>query len=324
MKRILLLFLSLSLLMNLVGCRRASGAASAEAEPAVNLLFAGLDEAGENTDVLMLVGIDPSCGRLSLLQIPRDTYCRVQGRDGKLNEIYASARFAGKTEAEALSLLKAEIERIFSLQADGAIAVKSSAMRKVVNELGGVTVTVPEEIKIEGRVYEKGEHTLSGAEAEAFVRYREGYLMGDLGRVDAQKLFLSGMLRRLREASRPAQLIKMLFAMRGDVVTDLSLSRALSIGLWVHARLQSLKAVFVTLPGESLLHSGHWYYIANRACAERVLRSYFSETAVFDAARLLVDEGSPMQKSIYDAERVPYKIYTEEDISSIEIKTKKE
>lgn len=324
MKRILLLFLSLSLLMNLVGCRRASGAASAEAEPAVTLLFAGLDEAGENTDVLMLVSIDPACGHLSLLQIPRDTYCRVQGRDGKLNEIYASARFAGKTEAEALSLLKAEIGRIFSFQADGAIAVRSHAIAAAADALGGVTVTIPEAIEIEGRVYEKGEHTLSGAQAEAFVRYREGYLMGDLGRVDAQKLFLSGLLRRLRESSRPAQLIKMLFSMKGDVVTDLSLSRALSIGLWAHARLHSLKAAFITLPGEALLYGGHWYYIANRACTEAVLRSYFSETAVFDAARLLVDDGSPMQKSIYDAERVPYKIYTEEDISSLEIKTKKE
>ena len=323
MKKILAIFLSLTLLLSLCGCRLASGAVNAFSQDPTVLLFAGLDDAAENTDVLCLLSVDAERERLAVLQIPRDTYFK-EGAGERINGIYASARFAGASEKEALSALSSQIEKCFGVSLSGTVAMKSAALCATVDALGGVDVSLPFSITVEGKEYAAGTHHLSGAEAEAFIRYREGYLTGDLGRVDAQKIFLCAFLSRARQSLRPAELIRMLFSMRGDVITDLSLSRALSVGLSVHARLPYLSASFATLPGEPLLSSGHWYYIVNRAGAVALLSEYFSPAREFDSERKLLDEENAEQANIYNDRNLTYRVYTEENLSSIRIPTKKE
>ena len=323
MKKILALFLILSLCMTLNGCRRASRPVDGGAHAPITLLFAGLDEAAENTDVLCLVSVDASMERITVLQIPRDTYYRSAPGE-RINAIYASARYAGASEKEALSSLSAAIESTCCVSIDGAIAVQAAALAATVDFLGGVELSLPFAVTVEEKHYEAGTHHLSGADAEAFIRYREGYLMGDLGRVDAQKLFLCALLGRARQSLRPSELIRMLFSMREDVITDLSLPRALSLGLFVHARLSSLKAYFATLPGEPLYSDGHWYYIVNRKGAISLLSEYFSQSGELDGSGLLFRAQDPAHQNIYNDKNSSYHVYTEENLSSLKIQTKKE
>ncbi len=323
MKKVISAFLIFTVLLSFVACRRASSAADAGALAPTVLLFAGLDDAAENTDVLCLASVDTARDRIAVLQIPRDTYFK-SGAGERINGIYASARFAGASEKEALSALSSEISSVFGVALTGSVAMKSAALRATVDALGGVDIELPYAISVEEKEYPAGEHHLSGAEAEAFIRYREGYLMGDLGRVDAQKLFLCALLRRVRQSLRPAELIRMLFSMREDVITDLSLPRALSVGLSVHARLPHLSVGFVTLPGEPLYSDGHWYYIANRPGAEAILSEYFLPQEKFDSEKKLLNTENFSHASIYNDKNIAYRVYTEEDLSSIKIPIKKE
>lgn len=325
MKRILSLFLVFSVLISFTACaRRCDGAVDASADAPMVFLLAGLDEAAENTDVLLLASVDPSSSRLSVMQIPRDTYFRSESGSEKINAVYALHRSRGESQEQALSALSTQISETFSVPLTASVAFTAAALRAAVDAMGGVSVNIPLDIELGGKHYSKGEHLLSGKEAEAFVRYREGYVMGDLGRVDAQKLFLSAFLRRARAELRPAALLRLLLSMRSDVITDLSLSRALSIGVSVHSRISALSAVFFTLPGEPLLYRGHWYFVANKKSSETLLSKYFPFGGNFDGAHRLYKEGEIAQENIYNDKNFPYLVYTEENLSSLEIQTKKE
>ena len=301
MKRFLAIFLTFILILPLVGCCLASRQADAAVSAPITLLLCGLDEAAENTDVLCLASADFEKGHIAVMQIPRDTYIREDG-GRRINSVYASARYKGAGEKEALSSLSSLVSDTFGVSLDGAVAFRASALRAAVDSLGGV----------------------SGIEAEAFVRFREGYVTGDLGRVDAQKLFLSALLRRVREDMSVTALVRMLFSMQDGVITDLSLSRALALAAAVKRSLPSLSAVFFTLPGEAVEEAGHWYYIANRKGAIALLSEYFSGWRGFDPEKRLFNEAALAHTNIYYDNNHTYRVYTEESLSSIKIQTKKE
>ena len=325
MKKVFALFLVISVLLSVTACQCSQvRAVDADTEDAVTVLFAGLDEAAENTDVLFLLSIDPEEERIAIMQIPRDTYFEVDGAVHKINGIYAAERCRGRSAEDALSALSSHISVAFSVPLTASVAFTTAALRATVDAMGGILIPFPSDMVIDEKTYLRGEHLLSGAEAEAFVRYREGYSMGDLGRIDAQKLFLAALLRRAKSELRPATLIRMLFSMHRDLITDLSVSRALSLGLWAHARLSSYSAVFFTLPGEPLLYEGHWYFIANRKSSELLLSQYFPFGSAFDPSHRLFDAQDLSQMNIYYDKNFPYQVFTEEDLSSLKIQTKKE
>ena len=325
MKRFLLFFLIIAVPLTLIACcQYREGTLDAGAGASTVFLFAGLDEAAENTDVLFLLSVDPSSNRMAVMQIPRDTYFRTNDGAGKINAIYAACRSRGESAEQALSVLSNQISKTFSVPLTASVAFTTAALRAAVDAMGGVTVNIPADMEIEGQRYSEGERLLSGKEAESFVRYRESYVMGDLGRVDAQKLFLSAFLKKARTDLQPASMIRLLLSMREDVITDISLSRALSVGIGMHSRLSSLSAVFFTLPGEPLLHREHWYFIANKKGCETLLSQYFPQSGVFDAAHSLYDESELAQSNIYNDPNFSYLVYTEDDLSSIQIQTKKE
>ena len=51
-------------------------------------LFAGVDDAGENTDMLMLCRISKEKGSVHFVQIPRDTFYKTETGKGKINRVY--------------------------------------------------------------------------------------------------------------------------------------------------------------------------------------------------------------------------------------------
>ncbi len=319
MKRFFLIFLALMIPFSLVGCRRRSlGAVDVPSDAPTVLLLAGLDAAAENADALMLLSVWEERQSIAVMQIPRDTYYAGAGAD-KLNGIYASRRFAGESEAEALCALSSAVSEAFGVFLDGTVAFRASALVAAVDALGGVRVALPEDFETEQGHYEKGEHLLSGAEAESFVRYRKGYATGDLGRVEAQKLFLSAFLRTVREKADIASLFRLLLSMRSEVITDLSLPRALSLGIYVHARLSRLSPCYFTLPGEAVYSGSHWYFVPNRAAASEVLSKYFLLSAPFDAQGRLYNAEDLAQQIVYTEKNYPYTVYTEEDLSSMHI-----
>ena len=246
-----------------------------ESEPnAYNLLLLGQDEAAELTDVIMLIHVDAEAGRMCLAQIPRDTYFRYTDRN------YKKINGAVKTLGGAKALCEA-LERALPVSVDGYVLMDLDCVREAVDLLGGVEINVPCDMDYEDPAQglsihlKKGRSVLSGTEAEQFVRFRAGYLRGDLGRIDAQKLFLAAFFKAaaavdVRELPRFASL-----AVRA-VDTDLSLDLVISLFRCVR-EIPETNITVLTLPGEEIRSSGSgaWYYVLSRDGTAEVMETQF-------------------------------------------------
>lgn len=278
---------------------------SAEAETAVrdgncNLLILGKDKAAGLSDVLMLASLDLSSGRLCIVQIPRDTYFAYT--EGSYKKINAAARVLGGADE-----LCTRLSESLGVRIDGYVEFDLDFVRLAVDAVGGVELTVPCDMDYDDPVQglsihlKKGLQKLSGKDAVAFVRFRSGYARADLGRMDAQKLFLAAFAKAFAENLGGRELTEtVLLAMR-YVKTDVRLDTVLSLvsGL---GRLASEEITILTLPGEEVQseYSGAWYYILSReGCDEAIGQYVGGKIAEFDKARLFTDRERKSFDEIY-------------------------
>ena len=322
----LLLFLFFGALLA-TSCARGDAEESMAKERPLTVLVAGLDDAAENTDVLMLLRLDPEGRTLSVLQIPRDTYFRSEDYEGKINGLFPTYRYRGKDKREALSLLSQTVSACFGLSVDRYVAVDTAAVSLMVDELGGVTVSLPAPLGYredgEYREIPAGERTLTGKEALRFLRFRSAYVEGDLGRVDAQKLLLAAVYRKAKNEFSLSTALSLLPKLYDRLLTDMPLAEQISCATAFYRDRRSFSVKLLTLPGEATKDTdGLWYYVANRSSSEEALALHFGGTGRFDPATALCDEERLGFYNVYNDKNCSYTVYTEETIDGLYIKTK--
>lgn len=165
-------------------------------------LVVGTDESSALTDIMMVVCFDHGAKKINILQVPRDTYIGSDIPTGKINAVYGSAD-QGESR---INVLMQRINTHLGLPIDHYVTVSISAFRKVVDAVGGVDVYIPQDMvaydsKAAAYYFNEGVNHLDGGEAEAFIRYRRGYAMGDLGRVEAQRNFYAAFLKAVMDMS---------------------------------------------------------------------------------------------------------------------------
>ncbi len=203
----------------------------------ITVLLTGIDDALGGSDVIMLAALDTEAGSVRIVQIPRDTYINRSGSSHhKLNSVYSSAaaeaRKQGQTEKEAAHTanraLVAFLEKNMGIAIDHYLSVTTDGLRSIVDALGGITVNIPRDIDYDDESQDlhihlkAGEQVLDGAKAEQFVRFRSGYLTADYGRMDAQKIFLSALFRKVKNEFSLTAAVKLAFSCAKHVRTDLS------------------------------------------------------------------------------------------------------
>ena len=159
------------------------------------ILLIGTDSrAGEmaRSDVTMLAAVNPQRQSVYLLSIPRDSLMDLPGRgQDKLNHAMS---FGGPL------LVKKTLERYFSIAIDHYITVDFTAFRKIVDEFGGVEITVHKRMKYTDPADDTyinlypGKQVLNGKQALDYVRYRKS----DIGREDTD----SERMKRQQEVIR--------------------------------------------------------------------------------------------------------------------------
>ena len=175
----------------------------------------------------------------------------------------------------------------------------------VVDALGGVDLELSRDMKYtdaEQGLYidlKKGTTHLDGAAARQFVRFRSGYADGDLGRIDAQKLFMAAFFQKLTESLSPVSGAMLASALEG-VETDLGVSDMISIGTEI-LEMNSDSVYMITLPGKEAVatQSGASYYVISRdACAD-IFKQYFGATREFDSQQKFLNDRYQNFESIY-------------------------
>ena len=203
-----------------------------------HLLLIGIDaRPGETTgrsDTMMIVTLDPDGNVIKLTSIMRDLYVEIPGR--KNNRINATYVFGGP------ELLMETIELNFGVHIDHYIAVNFSMLGKLIDSIGGLTLTVENEyymrrinavIKQDNRVLgidrndqlltEPGEQLMTGKQAQAYARYRYGTADGDFGRTVRQREIITKIFEKLNQMTT-IELMGLVVDNFDNVYTNLSVS----------------------------------------------------------------------------------------------------
>lgn len=201
----------------------SGGETQKKEEPLFTCLFMGRN--AHLTDFMMLAQYNPNTREVSLMSIPRDTYVGTSSVDGKINSIYMY-KYPKK-------VVKA-VEEITGVDIQHYLIFNAKILRNIVNELGGVTVTVPFNMDYDDpdqNLYihlKKGTQRLSGAQAEQFVRFRKnnnggGYANGDVGRIATQQKFIKAMISEVLKVENIGKVGNLVKIALNGTDTDLTL-----------------------------------------------------------------------------------------------------
>lgn len=239
-------------------------------------LILGRDRASGLYDVILLARLNPESRAVSLVQIPRDTFADYAERSyRKLN---GAASALGGIEG-----MRDFLSAALGIPIDHYAAIDLDCVGDAVDAIGGVTLDIPMDMDYEDESQglsihlKAGRTTLDGDAAEQFLRFRSGYVTADLGRLDAQKQFISAFLAQLKSASLPS-LCRTARALYRQVRTDLSLAELLRL-IPVALRISQDRLTMLTLPGEATRTretEGAWYYVLKRQAAFEVVAEHLN------------------------------------------------
>lgn len=253
-------------------------------------LICGIDDAAENTDTILLVKAESDKQKITILQIPRDTYVKHEGRGVKINSIYPTARLKGVDGLEAMKQLTSFIETEFGIEINAFLGLNTTSFVKIVDSVGGVTVELENDITIDessGKTFKKGTNRLSGKDALLFIRHRKSYPDADIGRINAQKIFIKAFIARLKELSF-IELLSLPEIIISNTVTDISVSSLPELAFLSQKEAWS-NADFCRLPGSPILHSGKWYYDLNVCEADRLLGELFERKHLLNEEDFMIN-----------------------------------
>ncbi len=224
----------------------------------MTILVAGIDyEEGRtvaNTDVIMVVNIDLKNSKMNALQIPRDTYVGEQlVKYGKINGLYNWGLKDGDGTT-GISVLASVICDQMKLTIDNYVCVDMDVFPTLVDMLGGVEVTLDEDITLtEGTVLEAGTHLLDGATSENFVRNRD-FALADITRLKMQRYFFGGLLNKLFNTSK-MELLSLITACYDYIDTDFTVQEILQLALTAQ-KFSAADFQIVRAPGEPVFRYG--------------------------------------------------------------------
>lgn len=227
-----------------------SASASASAAPlpteAVNILVLGSDSrsgkeneelgggdsSGARSDTAMVVHIDAGRTGATVVSIPRDTLvtrpsCPLPS--GGSTAVTYGAMFNSAYAVGGPVCAVKTVEALTDVRMDHYVEIDFSGFAKLVDALGGVTVTTAQDIDDDYShlKLKAGTHHLDGKRALALARTRHGIGDGsDLGRIGLQQTLVKALLTRMATIdllTDPAELYQVADAVTGSLTTDTGL-----------------------------------------------------------------------------------------------------
>lgn len=193
------------------------------------ILLAGTDASGDRTDTIMLLNIDRKAGKLSLMSIPRDTKVNSTYTPHKINAAYG----VNGSGEQGMDALMEYVSECIGFRPDGYMLIDLNVFVELVDLMGGVRFDVPCDMYYNDSTQDlyinlqAGEQKLNGEQAMGVVRFRSGYAMADLERVNVQRDFLSAALHQWVSVKNLWKLPKALSLLLDHTLTDLSTANLL-------------------------------------------------------------------------------------------------
>jgi LCP family protein required for cell wall assembly len=296
---------------------------SSDIKGPVNILLAGIDPRDTKTaplsDSIIVVHVTKSMDEAYMFSIPRDlvvdipAYAKTNypGGRGKINSAmsFGSRRPDGSHDVrQGFGLLAKTVSQLTGIKEfDAGAIVNFGGFKKIVDAMGGVTMTIDQDIKSEHlqpngkprpklarcadngcahpyygpqKLYKKGTHELEGWEALDLVRQRYGVEGGDYGRQKNQQAFIKAMAKQALSknvVSNPAMLDRVLKAAGQSLTFDGQGHNVVDWGLALkNVRPENMTSI--KLPGGSLMVGGQYRGEALADTADEFFASLSSGT----------------------------------------------
>ena len=218
-----------------------------------NLVIFGSDARNPSdndlTDTIIVAHVDPSAQRVWMVSIPRDTRVELPGYGAsKINAAYVHGGPEMAIQA---------VEDVSGQDLDYFITINFWGFESIIDSMGGIEIDVPIAINDpradftpDGRASRiaPGLQTLDGAHALTFVRHRDGYQDGDIGRTRAQQLFFRAMIAQMTDVP-VTQMPGIANSLADNVKTNLTPLQMLQLGRSMRGTSPD-NFYATTLPGE--------------------------------------------------------------------------
>lgn len=194
-----------------------------------------------NTDVVMVIAMNPNSNTATVVSIPRDTNPQLEGYSSrKINAFYA--RFHHKATSElgkegddanayARDEMKDMLGKMFGIKVDYSAVINFKGFVDVIDALGGVKVYVDQDMRYTDSAdgtdinLKKGDHTLKGEDALGFVRYRKSNhgtaASSDFDRNDRQSRVLAAIIDKMKSVGGVTKLGNVIGAVGDNMRTDI-------------------------------------------------------------------------------------------------------
>lgn len=204
------------------------------------VLVLGISTDQENvelTDTIMVASYNPNTQKATLLSIPRDTYT---GKSTAKATAYEKMNALYSRKSDAQTTLDA-VNEITGLDIKYYVVVKTEALIKLVDVVGGVTFNVPIDMDYDDKSQdlhihlEAGEQLLDGDKAEQLVRFRhnnngtsypEEYGDNDIGRMRTQREFIMQVLKQTLKPENVFKIGQIMDVAKEYVITNIDFDAA--------------------------------------------------------------------------------------------------
>ena len=217
----------------------------------------------------MLMKANFKQGDITILSFPRDSRVDIDGYLDKLNHAHA---YGG------IGKLLETLRYNFGLDIDYYVKVNFQAVKDLVDGMGGIYLDVPVPISVPSLNVDlqPGYQKLDGNEALMFVRYREGYVDGDIGRVHAQQYFMKEFIKQILSPKNVLNLPNLITSYYDNIETNILMGQMIRM-VPLASELSSERVTVLTLPGYDEYIDGVSYWVVDWDETNALLDEYFWE-----------------------------------------------
>lgn len=243
---------------------------------------------GGSADAIFLVVLNPHTKKMKIIAVDRNTMTDVDIYDYYGNyektietQICVQHGFGDGTVKSAGYMEKAVSNLLYGLPINGYCAVNMSAIEKINDSIGGVEVTVLDDLTKWDKTLQKGETVhLMGKSAFLYVQRRDTGIFGSAeGRLERQKQYINAFIRKAKEEFKrnPTLPITLFRELNDYMTTDLNVEKAAYLA-GMAAGFDFKSTDITKIEGENVMGEEYEeFYVDEAAMYELILDTFYEE-----------------------------------------------
>ena len=224
----------------------------------VNVLLVGADYAPEReswdknyySDVMLILAINFDAKEVDMISVPRDTFAPIYNTPG-IYKLNSALYHGGGVDGQGFEYVCKSIENVMGgINIDYYMGVNMTAVKELVDAIGGVDYKVDVTVKMQGRIIKPGYQHLDGQDVLDYCRARKG-IDNDIGRVGRQKKILLAVFEKLKETNLLFEVPTIINQLKDDIYTNLSFDQLCALAVFGN-NLESENIAMHTVVGHFL------------------------------------------------------------------------